>query len=239
MQAPLPSAVTAAQMSFAGEMCGKAITHWFPKARLLRACGSTTFGYASALCSCRIAFCAISFRVKRAGSNVDSIPNLPCTNHPTHEPRMCNQALVAEPQGHEASLPCPNHHTHCYRFDELRQGGGSNQQPYFRALVFFNKKPGLTDDFFHEHWKSVHADLTMQVQDTGVLLTRYVQVSKSGPCFLPSTVLSAPLPSFIRKPTTKSPLHHCWKPAWAACRLRRMMGAPNSMQSLRSTSSAS
>jgi len=42
-------------------------------------------------------------------------------------------------------------------------------------MIFFNKKPGLTDEFFHAHWKSVHADLTMQVEGTGVDLVRYVQ----------------------------------------------------------------
>ncbi|KAF1946625.1 hypothetical protein EJ02DRAFT_493745 [Clathrospora elynae] len=72
-------------------------------------------------------------------------------------------------------LPCPTHHTHPYHFSELELGSGSNQQPYFRALVFFNKKPGLTDEFFHEHWKSVHADLTMQVEGAGLDLVRYVQ----------------------------------------------------------------
>ncbi|CBX98198.1 hypothetical protein LEMA_P096070.1 [Plenodomus lingam JN3] len=91
---------------------------------------------------------------------------------------MCSKATTTPEPGckpKSPSLPCPNHYTHPYHFDELRLGGGSNQQPYFRALVFFNKKPEITDDFFHEHWKSVHADLTMQVQDSGVFLTRYVQ----------------------------------------------------------------
>ncbi|KAH3948013.1 hypothetical protein HBH53_108430 [Parastagonospora nodorum] len=74
--------------------------------------------------------------------------------------------------------PCPNHLVHHHTFPELsiaEDGTGSNQQPYFRAMIFFNKKPGLTDDFFHAHWKSVHADLTMQVEGAGVDLVRYVQ----------------------------------------------------------------
>lgn len=73
--------------------------------------------------------------------------------------------------------PCPNHLVHQHTFPELALGGpkGSNQQPYFRAMVFFNKKPGLTDEFFHDHWKSVHADLTMQVEGAGINLVRYVQ----------------------------------------------------------------
>ncbi|KAF2196416.1 hypothetical protein GQ43DRAFT_476344 [Delitschia confertaspora ATCC 74209] len=74
------------------------------------------------------------------------------------------------------SPPCPNHTTHSYRFDEVKLGCGSNEQPYFRALVFFYKKPGLTDEFFHEHWKSVHADLTLQTKDLGVNLGRYTQL---------------------------------------------------------------
>jgi hypothetical protein len=49
-------------------------------------------------------------------------------------------------------LPCPNHLTHKYHFEELVLRGGSNKQKYFRAMVFFYKKPGLTDEFFHEHW---------------------------------------------------------------------------------------
>ena len=73
---------------------------------------------------------------------------------------------------------CPNHHTHTFNFNELEVGSGSNQQPYFRALVFFYKKPGLTDEFFHEHWKSVHADLTLSTKDAGVNLVRYVQVRR-------------------------------------------------------------
>ncbi|XPS68443.1 hypothetical protein M3J09_000731 [Ascochyta lentis] len=64
---------------------------------------------------------------------------------------------------------------HPDRFDELSLGTGSNEQPYFRALVFFNKKPDVTANFFHEHWKSVHADLTLQTPGAGANLVRYVQ----------------------------------------------------------------
>jgi hypothetical protein len=78
--------------------------------------------------------------------------------------------------------PCPNHLIHAHTFPELSispTSTGSNQQPYFRAMIFFNKKPGLSDEFFHEHWKSVHADLTMQVGEMGRRcggVVRYVQV---------------------------------------------------------------
>jgi hypothetical protein len=79
-------------------------------------------------------------------------------------------------------FPCPNHLIHQHVFPELsisHTGMGSNQQPYFRAMIFFNKKPGVSDEFFHEHWKSVHADLTMQVDKMGRKnggVVRYVQV---------------------------------------------------------------
>jgi hypothetical protein len=78
--------------------------------------------------------------------------------------------------------PCSNHLIHQHVFPELSltsTHAGSNQQPYFRALIFFTKQPGLSDAFFHEHWKSVHADLTMQVDAMGKRkggVTRYVQV---------------------------------------------------------------
>ncbi|KAF2274016.1 uncharacterized protein EI97DRAFT_347685, partial [Westerdykella ornata] len=73
--------------------------------------------------------------------------------------------------------PCPNHYIHKYAFQELALADkkGSNEQPYFRASVFFSKKPGLTDEFFHDHWKSIHADLVMQTKNTGIHLLRYSQ----------------------------------------------------------------
>jgi hypothetical protein len=80
------------------------------------------------------------------------------------------------------SFPCPNHLIHQHVFPELGispTGTGSNQQLYFRAMIFFHKKPGVSDEFFHEHWKSIHADLTMQVDEMGKKkggVVRYVQV---------------------------------------------------------------
>lgn len=73
-------------------------------------------------------------------------------------------------------MECPTHLTHKFKFQELEVGKGSNQQPYFKALLFFYKKPGLSHDFFHEHWKSVHADLTMRAGKAGANIVRYVQV---------------------------------------------------------------
>jgi hypothetical protein len=78
---------------------------------------------------------------------------------------------------HETATDLSPYSVHTFTFPEVALGSSSNQQPYFRAMIFFNKKPGLTDEFFHEHWKSVHADLTMRVEGAGVKLVRYSQVS--------------------------------------------------------------
>ncbi|KAF2827590.1 hypothetical protein CC86DRAFT_369685, partial [Ophiobolus disseminans] len=93
----------------------------------------------------------------------------------TNTPPDLNPDL--NPNADPVPPPCPNHLTHTYTFPELAldHPTRSNEQPYFRAMVFFSKKPGLTDEFFHSHWKSVHADLTMQVEGAGVRLVRYAQ----------------------------------------------------------------
>ncbi|KAL5421743.1 hypothetical protein PMIN06_013136, partial [Paraphaeosphaeria minitans] len=72
-------------------------------------------------------------------------------------------------------MECPSHLTHQFSFEELAVGQGSNQQPYIRILIFFNKKNGLSEAFSHEHWKSVFADLTMSVGDGAKNFRRYVQ----------------------------------------------------------------
>jgi hypothetical protein len=78
----------------------------------------------------------------------------------------------------------PSDDKHNYTFDELKPdipGLGSNPQPYFRFLLLFKKKPGISEDYFHQHWGTVHADLTMASVDVGVQLTRYVQVIAYSP----------------------------------------------------------
>lgn len=69
---------------------------------------------------------------------------------------------------------------HNYTFKELQpqpDGRGSNQQPYYRILLLFKKRPDVTEEYFHTHWKTVHADLTMAGKNIGVRVSRYVQVS--------------------------------------------------------------
>ena len=73
---------------------------------------------------------------------------------------------------------------HNYTFSELRPHGedrGPGAQPYFRFLILFKKKAGVTDAYFNSHWASVHADITMRAADVGIQLLRYVQVSRSEP----------------------------------------------------------
>lgn len=51
----------------------------------------------------------------------------------------------------------------------------SNRQPYFRFMILFKMNPDLCEEQAHEHWKTVHADLTLAMKGTGVLIERYVQ----------------------------------------------------------------
>lgn len=66
---------------------------------------------------------------------------------------------------------CP----HKFRFHELEPSTGSNRQPYFRFMILFKLNPSLCEEQAHEHWKTVHADLTMAAENTGVDVVRYVQ----------------------------------------------------------------
>ena len=66
---------------------------------------------------------------------------------------------------------------HVYAFTEFAPGGGSFEQPYFRFLILFRMKPNATEEEVNEHWKTVHADLTMTLNDVGADILRYVQGS--------------------------------------------------------------
>ncbi|KAF3035628.1 hypothetical protein E8E11_005607 [Didymella keratinophila] len=67
---------------------------------------------------------------------------------------------------------------HNYTFKELEPHCGSQgsfRQPYFRFNVFFRKNANITEEQFHRHWKTVHADLTISEPDAGLRLLRYTQ----------------------------------------------------------------
>ncbi|CAK7201644.1 hypothetical protein SEUCBS139899_004353 [Sporothrix eucalyptigena] len=48
----------------------------------------------------------------------------------------------------------PFHHAHKLAYDRP-----SNRQRYWRINMYFNKKPGVSDAYFVNHWHHVHADL--------------------------------------------------------------------------------
>ncbi|KAF2034570.1 hypothetical protein EK21DRAFT_56094 [Setomelanomma holmii] len=69
------------------------------------------------------------------------------------------------------------HHT--FTFPSLNPGSGSNQQPYLRFLMFIKKRPDISDEKFHEWWKTVHADLAVAVESFGGHCVRYVQLHQT------------------------------------------------------------
>lgn len=78
-----------------------------------------------------------------------------------------------------------------YTFKELRPQHGSQgsfRQPYFRFNIFLRKNSGVTEEYFHRHWKTVHADMTMSEPDAGLRLLRYTQVRHVVAIIHPCTV---------------------------------------------------
>ncbi|KAF1965071.1 hypothetical protein BU23DRAFT_546541 [Bimuria novae-zelandiae CBS 107.79] len=74
----------------------------------------------------------------------------------------------------------PDQCPHQYTFDEYASGKGSsvgqsNQQPYYRFLILFQVNKALCEEQAHEHWKTVHADLTLISKDMGIDVLGYVQ----------------------------------------------------------------
>ena len=68
---------------------------------------------------------------------------------------------------------------HAFKFPSLTPGAGSNQQPYIRFLMFIKKRPDISDEKFHEWWKTVHADLAVAVAGFGGHCMRYVQMHQT------------------------------------------------------------
>lgn len=89
-------------------------------------------------------------------------------------------ALVVSLCSRTTTLAPAHSPSHNYTFEELQPQSnreGSFQQSYFRFNIFFRKNTGITEEFFHGHWKTVHADLTVSNKDAGLRLLRYTQVS--------------------------------------------------------------
>jgi len=68
---------------------------------------------------------------------------------------------------------------HQFTFSFLKPGSGSNKQPYYKMLMFIKKRPDISDEQFHEHWRTVHADLSCSAPDWGVHVVRYVQLHQT------------------------------------------------------------
>ncbi|KAL6242215.1 hypothetical protein RBB50_010763 [Rhinocladiella similis] len=61
-------------------------------------------------------------------------------------------------------------------FDRLASLQTANRQPYFKITFFLTKKAGLSDEEFHRHWETLHADLTVATKGfRDILGLRYVQ----------------------------------------------------------------
>lgn len=69
------------------------------------------------------------------------------------------------------------HHT--FTFPHLSPGEGSNEQPYIRFLMCIKKRADISDEKFHEWWKTVHADLAVSVSGFGGHCVRYVQLHQT------------------------------------------------------------
>ncbi|KAK0287040.1 hypothetical protein LTR35_004510 [Friedmanniomyces endolithicus] len=65
---------------------------------------------------------------------------------------------------------------HGFKNDALSYDASPNYQPCIKLSFFFNKKPEVSDEQFHRHWETVHADLTIAARDfKACKVQRYVQ----------------------------------------------------------------
>ncbi|KAF2664302.1 hypothetical protein BT63DRAFT_444057 [Microthyrium microscopicum] len=65
---------------------------------------------------------------------------------------------------------------HRFGNEQLSYDAKPNYQPYVKLTFFFSKGSNISDEQFHRHWETVHADLTVASKDFRVNdLRRYVQ----------------------------------------------------------------
>ncbi|KAF2095288.1 hypothetical protein NA57DRAFT_60023 [Rhizodiscina lignyota] len=53
---------------------------------------------------------------------------------------------------------------HSFSLSQLSYDKPPNIKPYIRISMFFNKKPGISYEFFQNHWHHVHADLVTSMR---------------------------------------------------------------------------
>ena len=69
---------------------------------------------------------------------------------------------------------------HEFKHPQLSYDATPNIQPCIKLSFWFNKLPHVSDEQFHRHWETVHADLTVAAKDFNVCkIQRYVQVRRS------------------------------------------------------------
>ncbi|KAK5692415.1 hypothetical protein LTR97_010723 [Elasticomyces elasticus] len=65
---------------------------------------------------------------------------------------------------------------HTFKNEALSYDTAPNYQPCIKLSFFFNKLPEVSDEMFHRHWETVHADLTIAARDfKACKIQRYVQ----------------------------------------------------------------
>ncbi|OAG11158.1 uncharacterized protein CC84DRAFT_1132697 [Paraphaeosphaeria sporulosa] len=121
-------------------------------------------------------FSALAFSVPSLLSLATAHPSfLPDINSTTTCTRSLPDFTNCSPSASSDDKQCP----HAYTFSEYAPGTylnhDSNRQPYFRFMILFKMNPDLCEEQANEHWKTVHADLTLAMKGTGVLIERYVQ----------------------------------------------------------------
>jgi len=69
---------------------------------------------------------------------------------------------------------------HTFTFERLNRPASESHQPYLKLLFFVTKSPSLSDEEFHRHWETIHADLTVAAKNfQKIKILRYVQVNFS------------------------------------------------------------
>ncbi|KAF7187780.1 hypothetical protein HII31_10882 [Pseudocercospora fuligena] len=69
---------------------------------------------------------------------------------------------------------------HDFKNPQLSYNAKPNYQPYIKLSFYFNKLPHVSDEQFHRHWETVHADLTIAAKDFKVFgVKRYAQIHQS------------------------------------------------------------
>ena len=68
---------------------------------------------------------------------------------------------------------------HLFKNPQLSYDSQPNTQPYIRLSFYFRKLPEVSDEQFHRHWETVHADLTVASKAfKDCHIGRYVQVGE-------------------------------------------------------------